>query len=115
MISTTVLRIRVARGWNWIQKHGADYRVDLDLVDIATLNMASSEHCILGQAYRGPIPKGSNGHDEVLKAYGKVEPDLAAWVLEHGFDLTQASDDNTGDTWDRLRGAWVEILEGTAP
>lgn len=117
MIKTTVLRIRAARGWNWIDQHGTTYQLDLDRVNVARLNMTNNERCILGQAYYGTLRNGfSDGFQEVLKALVEVEPTkLAKWLVDHGFDLVQNPADNTGDTWDRLRMAWIELLEGTAP
>lgn len=95
---------RVASGIALLDAHGpADWRLD---VDLSTLNMASTSHCVLGQVY-GSFDRGYD--DLVLE--GGLDSDLPR---DHGFDapwfLTQYGMDRH---YRLLTQAWRKALAPT--
>jgi hypothetical protein len=121
MITTTNLRIRVARGIEWATTH-PEYHINLDKVNLEILEMIHPRNCVLGQGYEGPPnPYGSSSGWRIIKdrlygefgggdmAYQKVDKFLAA----HGFDLEGHNDvrlDQRPHDWRRLTQVWKDAL-----
>lgn len=91
-----IVRERVARGLAWIVEHGAAHGVDLDRVDLATLDITSPRQCVLGQA-RGGTVEATDDYRYTRSGYGAVLDsvfpgdrgiDAMGWSRSHGFDIS---------------------------
>lgn len=114
MITNTNLRIRVAHGMAWLKENGATYQLDPNRIDLDAINMADNYHCILGQSFTGTVDRWSDPFSYVAD---QLEEDnnydgfkISTFMVDHGFDLVQKTNDDSGNTWNRLAHFWREAL-----
>lgn len=87
-----IVRERVARGLAWIVEHGAEHGVDLDRVDLDTLDISSPDLCVLGQGH-GRSSDGWTGYSAVMRSqWGEGwsdgdESEGDQWTIDHGFAI----------------------------
>lgn len=110
---------RVQAGLDWIAEHGSEYGVNLDRVNLDTLDVASPQHCVLGQAvtWSGDARSGYSIVTNELLVTGLVE-DVYQWALDHGFaPYARLNDDAMALTaeWKRRLGAGRRPSAGRSP
>lgn len=109
MITTTILRIRAARGLAWMEENAKEYDLDVTRVDIEELDMRNNQRCVLGQACRW---KG--GFEVIADLVGDGDyKEGNVWLRHHGFDLAQDVEDTNG-AWERLCDVWIDLLREDA-
>lgn len=85
-----IVRERAARGLAWIIGHGAVHGVDLNRVDLTTLDIRDPGLCVLGQGHGGDSD-GWTGYSAVLASVFGDEWDwdlnceVDQWTRDHGF------------------------------
>jgi hypothetical protein len=102
---------RVMRGIAWLDEFGAEHGLDLDLVDLASLDMRAPHGCVLGQAAGGgrgywDVLRGMSGPDEY---YGEA---AETWATRHGF--TRSDQDRVywlSPSWEDLDAAWIAMID----
>jgi hypothetical protein len=108
-VDTTTLSVeeRVAAGVEWLREHGAESGLDVERVNLDTLDVADVSACVLAQSL---IP----GHDDPwYSAYGtalvratgldRFDEDAIEWAYEHGFaNRGQYDQDALNDQWRRV-------------
>jgi hypothetical protein len=94
-------RERAEKGYNWLLEAGQVHGLNINLVNLETLQLSSDSACILAQAGDSTYCEVING---LLKAdvVGEDEPDT--WSEERGFA------NSPGVTYRALTLVWQDLL-----
>ena len=110
------VRERVARGLQWIIANAETYHLDLNRVDLDTLDISSPSRCVLGQA-RGDQEWGRWPRSGYGATLDQAYPDDNDWRERLDFSREHGFDPSWGDS-DVLREAWRQAIlahrEGSA-
>lgn len=87
------IRRNVKRGFDWVKEHGAKYGIQLDRIDLNTLDINSLDQCVLAQA------SGHSFDDILYMLYlANAHEKVSTWCEDHGF----VGGDYTDECWRRL-------------
>lgn len=99
------------RGLTWLKESGPMLGMDVDLINLETMNISWADRCVLAQVHIGrSYGAAFNTVTQYLGNGDYSYADVHAWMIEHGFAATAGTPVEMVDAWQMLQNAWVELL-----